>query len=54
MDMAQLYKSNLELKNALMQPEIEQLLNQLHQYPDQESKDTATGAYQSISSMAKQ
>ena len=34
-----------------MQPSIEGLLNALHQYPDEESKETATGAYESISKM---
>lgn len=30
MDLAQLYKNNQELKQALMQPSIEGLLNALH------------------------
>ena len=54
MDLAQLYKNNQELKQALMQPSIEGLLNALHQYPDQESKETATGAYESIGKMCAQ
>lgn len=51
MDLAQLFSDNQQLKQALMQPSIEQLLNALHQYPDEESKETATGAYESISKM---
>lgn len=51
MDLAQLFSDNSQLKQALMQPSIESLLNALHQYPDEESKQTATAAYESISNM---
>jgi hypothetical protein len=51
MDLAQLFADNQQLKQALMQPSIEGLLNALHQYPDEESRETATAAYESISKM---
>lgn len=46
-----MFRDNQYLKQALMQPSIEALLNALHQHPDDESKETATGAYESINKM---
>jgi len=51
MDLAQLFNDNAQLKTALMAPRIEGLLNALHGYADQESKETATGAYESVARM---
>ena len=45
MDLAQNFNKNSDLRNALMNPQIERLLNTLNSYSDPESQQSASAAF---------